>query len=171
MSKTATGPIPGPGSYKAKEMMGKEGPLNTMHSKIEYKPIQTTGGFTPGPGAYESHIKNKKGAPSYGYGSEKRDFGVAKAILAIPASNTYNPSLSQTQRSGAKWGFGSETRKGPIEEAKRNGSPGPGNYNIESVAFSKNPKFFVGEKLKPLKEVTATPGAGSYDPSPEKTKK
>jgi hypothetical protein len=29
----------------------------------------------------------------------------------------------------------------------------------------------LGEKLKPLKETTHVPGAGSYDPSPEKTKK
>jgi|TARA_B110000503_G_C6889103_1_gene305957 hypothetical protein len=39
------------------------------------------------------------------------------------------------------------------------------------MAFSKVPKFFLGEKLKPLKETTNVPGAGSYDPSPEKTKK
>ena len=39
------------------------------------------------------------------------------------------------------------------------------------MAFSKNPKFFLGEKLKPLKETTQVPGAGAYDPSPEKTKK
>jgi hypothetical protein len=105
--------------------------------------------MTPGPGAYESHVKNKKGAPSYGYGSEKRNFEVAKSIMAVPAANNYSVNLSQTQRAGAKWGFGSETRKGPVDEAKRNASPGPGNYNIESAAFSKNPRFFLGEKLKP----------------------
>lgn len=38
MAKTV-GNFPGPGSYKPKEMTGKEGPQNSMHSKIEYKPI------------------------------------------------------------------------------------------------------------------------------------
>ena len=47
-----------------------------MHSKIEYKPIDVTGDFTIGLGAYESRTKNEKGAPSHGYGSEIRDFGV-----------------------------------------------------------------------------------------------
>ena len=51
--------VPGPGQYKPKEVMGKEGPLNSMHCKIEYKPIEATGSFTPGPGAYESHTRNK----------------------------------------------------------------------------------------------------------------
>lgn len=69
-------------------------------------------------------------------GSEKRQFGAAKTVTNVPAANAYNPNLSQTQKSGSKWGFGSETRKGPIEEANRNNSPGPGNYNIESAAFS-----------------------------------
>ena len=89
--------------------------------------------------------------------------------MEIPASNTYNPNLSQTQVTGAKWGFGSEQRKGPLEVAKSNNSPGPGGYNIDSLAFSKNPKFFLGEKLKPAKDITNTPGAGTYNPSPEKT--
>jgi len=74
-----------------------------------------------------------------------------------------------TQPSGSKWGFGSETRKGPLEVAKRNNSPGPGGYNLDSMAFSKVPKFFLGEKLKSPKDITNTPGAGAYDPSPEKT--
>lgn len=73
-------------------------------------------------------------------------------------------------RNGAKWGFGSEVRKGPMESARKN-SPGPGGYNIESLAFSTKPRFFVGEKLKTAKEVTDTPGVGSYNPSPEKTQK
>jgi len=93
MAKTA-GNVPGPGAYKAMEMTGKEGPVNSIHAKIEYKPIEMTGGFTPGPGAYESHHKNKKGAPSYGQGSEKRQFGAAKTVTNVPASNNYNPNLS-----------------------------------------------------------------------------
>ena len=29
----------------------------------------------------------------------------------------------------------------------------------------------MGEKLKPARETTVVPGSGTYDPSPEKTKK
>ena len=32
--------VPGPGSYKTNEIMGKEGAVNSMHAKLEYKPIQ-----------------------------------------------------------------------------------------------------------------------------------
>lgn len=37
--------------------------------------------------------------------------------------------------------------------------------------FGTKPKFYVGEKLKAAKDVTNTPGVGSYNPSPENTKK
>ena len=86
-----------------------------------------------------------------------------------PAANTYNPSTSFTDKSAAKWGFGSEIRKGV---AAKSISPGPGNYQIKPIAFdSEKPKFFMGEKLKAPRETTVVPGAGTYDPSPEKTKK
>lgn len=164
--------MPGPGAYTAKNIIGTEGNLNSMHAKLEYKPIENIGGHTPGPGSYDMHARNKRKAPAYGAGSEKRDFGVAKYILGLPAPSAYNPNASTTQRSGAKWAFGSETRKGPIELAKKNMVPGPGNYNIKPVAFdTEKPRFFVGEKLKAAKDVTNTPGVGSYDPSPERTKK
>jgi hypothetical protein len=56
--------------------------------------------------------------------------------------------------------------------ASKSISPGPGNYQIKPIAFDGDkPKFFMGEKLKPARETTVVPGAGTYDPSPEKTKK
>mgnify|MGYP006148628653 FL=1 len=56
--------------------------------------------------------------------------------------------------------------------ASKSISPGPGNYQIKPIAFdSDKPKFFMGEKLKAPRETTVVPGAGTYDPSPEKTKK
>ena len=48
MSRTAG--VPGPGSYKSRDITGSEGPKNSIHAKLEYKPVQATGGFTPGPG-------------------------------------------------------------------------------------------------------------------------
>mmetsp|Transcript_41262 Transcript_41262/g.62828 ORF Transcript_41262/g.62828 Transcript_41262/m.62828 type:complete len:119 (-) Transcript_41262:333-689(-) len=118
-----------------------------MHSKLPYKPVEEQAGKSPGPGAYESHFRNKKQAPSYGLGLGQRSFVKTKAGLEIPGSNSYNPSMTYTMTQGAKWGFGSEERKGPIDK-KQSQSPGPGNYELDSVAFdTKNPRFFVGKKL------------------------
>lgn len=35
----------------------------------------------------------------------------------------------------------------------------------------KKAKFYIGQKFPEIKETTKVPGAGSYDPSPEKTRK
>ncbi len=40
------------------------------------------------------------------------------------------------------------------------------------MAFdTKHPRFFVGKKLDPPKPTTLVPGAGAYDPSPQKVMK
>ena len=95
--------------------MGNEGKAATIHSKISYKPIEKHGGETPGPGNYESPLLKEKRAPSYGLGSGERQF-ISKSALDVPASNAYNPGFSQTTKSAAKYGFGSEKRASPIDE-------------------------------------------------------
>ena len=71
--------------------------------------------------------------------------------------------------SGFKWGFGSERRK---DIAKNILSPGPGTYNKKSVCFdTEKPRFHVGERWKDPKPAVTTPGAGTYDPNPEFSKK
>ena len=68
-----------------------------------------------------------------------------------------------------KWGFGSEVRKGLISKSL---SPGPGAYTTKSMSFDiEKPKFFMGEKIKPLKSNTNVPGPQQYDPKPEAIKK
>ena len=49
---------------------------------------------------------NRKTAPSYGQGSSKRGEDIKP--FKIPAANAYNPNMTFTQKSAAKWGFGSE---------------------------------------------------------------
>ena len=51
-------------------------------------------------------------------------------------------------------------------------SPGPGAYPHKSSAFEgiAKPRFFMGEKIRPLKETTVVPGSGTYDPSMAATK-
>lgn len=63
--------VPGPGTYKPLEFVGKEATQSSMHAKLSYKPIQSIGGKTPGPGAYEGGIqRNKRTAPAYSPGKE-----------------------------------------------------------------------------------------------------
>lgn len=158
--------VPGPGQYKLGQIIGKDGPQNSIHSKLKGQGSLEKIIKTPGPGAYESHVNNRRKAPSYGLGSEPRKFGGTQKSFTVPGSNTYNPSADLTQSSAAKWGFGSQERKGPID-MKRAFAPGPGNYEIKSKAFnSQNPRFFLGQKLSPLKPNTTVPGAGAYNPSP-----
>lgn len=62
--------VPGPGTYKPLEFVGKEAPSNSIHAKLTYKPIENIGGKTPGPGTYESNLRNKNTAPAYSPGRE-----------------------------------------------------------------------------------------------------
>lgn len=73
--------------------VGREGTAPSIHQKLEYKPIEKVAGKTPGPGTYESHMRNKLAAPSYGQGASKRD-GSLKNTLDTPAANAYNPQMS-----------------------------------------------------------------------------
>lgn len=50
-------------------------------------------------------------------------------------------------------------------------SPGPGAYVHKTKAFEyEKPRFFMGERIKDLKETTVVPGAGTYNPNHEHTK-
>ena len=71
--------------------------------------------------------------------------------------------------SASKWGFGTEVRK---NIGGKSLSPGPGAYVHKSAAFEgiAKPRFFMGEKIKPLKETTVVPGSGTYNPSMASTK-
>lgn len=80
-----------------------------------------------------------------------------------PAPCTYNINQHCIGQNSSKFGFGSEKR-GAIN--KKTLSPGPGAYVFKSKAFEiEKPRFFMGEKINPLKETTVVPGAGSYEPN------
>ena len=62
--------------------------------------------------------------------------------MSFPASNVYNPNATYTQRSSAKWGLGSEKRKGLASTSL---SPGPGGYSVDSIDFNPHKsKFHMG---------------------------
>ena len=51
-------------------------------------------------------------------------------------------------------------------------SPGPGAYLTRSVAFEyERPRFYMGERNQTMRETTAVPGVGSYNPMSDKIKK
>jgi hypothetical protein len=162
--------IPGPGTYALKGATGAEGRSSSIHGKLAYKPIEKSGGLTPGPGAYESHTKNKAKDPAWGTGTSKRTGEVSKHVAANPGPGAHSPTPAAVLRADPKFGFGSEQRKGPVN-AKTAFTPGPGNYQVDPIAFdARKAKFYMGQKLPTLKETTAVPGAGAYNPSPERTK-
>lgn len=48
----------------------------------------------PGPGTYESHLKNRPQTPSYGIGSAKREYDpIQKEKVNVPGPNNYNPKV------------------------------------------------------------------------------
>ena len=95
-------------------------------------------------------MKDKRRAPAYAAGTERRTFDVARAAKENPGANVYKPNATFTQTGSSKWVFGTETRKPPgVQSSKGATSPGPGNYEIEPVAFdAKRPRFHVGQKFK-----------------------
>ena len=106
----------------------------------------------------------------WGTGSAKRDEPINKSVVAYPGPGAHTPSHNYTLKGDPRYGFGTNKRPGPVN-LKSSIAPGPGGYEIESKAFDrKNPRFYVGQKLPTLKETTKVPGAGSYNPSPEKTR-
>lgn len=102
VSKDLNTTFPGPGQYKLKGVIGTEGPGVSMHAKIKTHDKNVT----PGPGQYDSPLKHKRNAPTYGLGTEKRT--QSQASHKSPPPNAYNPTTGFTSKGAAKWGFGTE---------------------------------------------------------------
>ena len=61
---------PGPGAYKEKEVIGKDGPSLTMSPKYPADQFKARNDkLVPGPGQYESHLKALKTSPKYRIGT------------------------------------------------------------------------------------------------------
>jgi hypothetical protein len=153
--KDLNGTFPGPGQYKLRDITGNDGPGASMHQKLK----NMKGMLTPGPGHYESSLKNRNAAPAYGQGTQKRTNSQAYTIS--PPPNAYQVNTGYTSKNAAKWGFGSEKRG---NTAYNTLAPGPGNYKIDSMAFDQKYKFHMGQKLEDGKDKMRVPGAGTYDP-------
>ena len=65
--------VPGPGTYAAKEIIGRDGPSKTMGSKEHYSPERKEGKLKPGPGNYNPSTNySRKKEPAFKIGSEIR---------------------------------------------------------------------------------------------------
>lgn len=92
-----------------------------------------------------------------------------KGISTDPGA--YNPATTFTKSSAPNYRIGSETRK-MFDDKKSQAIPGPGNYVLRSQAFETGKGFGMGLKLKEAHSTKLNvPGAGSYDPSPDKITK
>ena len=79
-----------------------------------------------------------------------------------PSPSAYDLKGHLIGNNSSKWAFGSEVRKGMNSKSL---SPGPGAYTTKSMSFDiEKPRFFMGEKIKPLKGTTNVPGPQQYDP-------
>ena len=104
------------------------------------------------PLSYNATNANKKSEPKWSMGSKIVD--VDKRYS--PSPNAYELKGHLIGSNSTKWGFGSEVRK-PLNGKSL--SPGPGAYTTKSMSFDiEKPKFFMGEKIKPLKSNTNVPG-------------
>lgn len=96
-SESAGSTSPGPGTYEAKQIVGREGTNPTM---IGRRP-QTANfrQFTPGPGAYTPD-KQRNSAPAFKLGTGKR---ASVSREKVPGPGTYNPIVKLSKLSTPGW--------------------------------------------------------------------
>jgi hypothetical protein len=100
--------IPGPGTYKSKDITGTETHGKTLLSK--YETPKTSNQLTPGPGTYQARFGgHQPNSPQYKLGSSKRDDmdRVNQRACNFPPPDTYNPKFKQIKERGSSWTMGS----------------------------------------------------------------
>ena len=97
---------PGPGTYKPKFV--REINLSfSLGQKLEGEKENKTTKIVPGPGSYNPRpIYKSYGNTTFGTGKRRGLYDERKAKL-VPSANTYNPNSSVTQKTAAKFSFGS----------------------------------------------------------------
>lgn len=120
-SQSARPKTPGPGSYQAKNFIGNDGPKITISSVRPLTSMGSTGNLAPGPGAYNSNLNDRLKAPSYGFGSSKRNQG-NKEAERVPGAGSYNPG---ERGKSPTWSIGKSQRG---NKNTNEFVPGPGNY-------------------------------------------
>ena len=89
-ARKPTTEVPGAGSYSpdGSKVLHKL-PAFSMGSKLGSAIINEKNKGAPGPGSYESHLKDKKDAPKFGFGTSKRPELKAKGAGEGPGPGSY----------------------------------------------------------------------------------
>lgn len=120
---------PGPGTYEAKPIMGKDGPKLSMSF---YRPISSVPNINnPGPGAYQPNLRNKHKSPEYKIGTSKREI-VDKETRQKPGPGQYHPDKTEyVKQKAPQWKIGTEPRGNNMGSSMQ--TPGPGNYEYKKT--------------------------------------
>jgi len=133
---------PAPGSYEYKSTIG-QGLSKSMSSKTILGIVEKT----PGPGHYsqtDSSV-NLKGTRKVKFGSGNRSIDHHNDS---PEPGKYNPDYLSVGRRAPSFTMGHDKRSDKNFEKAKGTVPGPGNYEIDPVAFDhKRPRFHMGTKI------------------------
>ena len=154
---------PGPGAYRFKEFMGKEGPKKTIGIKYNYR--QFDGIDTPGPGHYnEAKTDNYlPKAPIMKIGKSKRENNILSNVKnSNPGPGQYNDdkTIKYVKIKHPCWKIGSSKRKSLSQTDKS--TPGVGNYTIGGTFGKYSPHYTMRIKGIMSKYTTDVPGPGQY---------
>lgn len=148
---------PGPGSYKYKEYVGKEGKKPSMGLKFKSKSMV----HLPGPGQYQTNNYNSilKKLPDIKIGKAKRFINNSQDN---PGPGQYNNAdqLKYVRLNKPSWKIGTSTRK-PLNDV--GDSPGPGQYNISKKIGDGAPQYSMRIKENGDGNRFITPGPGRYN--------
>ena len=168
--------VPGPGAYKTRVFMGKEGPFYTFnkikdsHIVIDYDELKKLKEF-PSVGKYLSSIRYLSDLPFYTFSNIKNKLETSdKGRISSPGPGNYNPNkeISSTLPKGPQWSW-SLSRVNRDEDAKVEGSkkihiktPGPGYYENKIGKIPQGPQYTMSKLLKKIK-IIDFPGPDEYN--------
>jgi len=153
---------PGPGAYKSKEYVGKEGKHISMGLRYKGK---SSSDLLPGPGQYKVKTYDciLKKLPNVTIGKAKRFSTNDIYSDNGPGPGQYNDveKYKYVKNTKPSWKIGKSLRR-PLND-QEGCSPGPGRYNI-SVG-SGSPIYSIRNRNKEGVDRNITPGPGRYDNS------
>ncbi len=150
---------PGPGSYKHKEYVGREGKKISIGNKLKSNSME----HLPGPGQYQAKNYDSvfKKVPDIKIGKAMR-FSNSNIFSESPGPGQYNDSdmINYVKINKPSWKIGTAKRK-PLNDY--NDSPGPGSYDISTKIGNGSPQYSMRIKSKDSDKRFVSPGPGRYN--------
>ena len=150
--------VPGPGQYQPLYRNGSA--KYTMRAKTNV----SKNDVTPGPGNYNVRTDKSLQAPSYKFGTEKKDGLNLAQSRYVPGPGNYEYNADAINVKNPKFSFGKETRG----KDQRPMTPGPGQYSYKQYIGKEGPKITMSAKLgfDPRNgDQRYVPGPGMYNNS------